>query len=293
MKNIFAFLLAIVSAFTAVGCTRGDVQKQENKQSYFNGIVIENHDDSLVVEVADAMESELHVGSQIEVSKDVISADGCPDVTVGALVRVVFSGSIQDSHTAELENVFAIYLLDVNGDVIPPDSAEPKVEPISIKAEDVSVFWVNWSENYELYLSALNSGKLTDGEAWHLPIYKFNTADELDNFKNKFADILSFDYGYDGPSFNEASGEYGDEFFAENTLFIVYVTASSGSFRFGVRDDAGSIYCDGNLLCIHAEQLNFPEVFTDDMAGWFICVAVKSSAIEGCGEFDAVLDTPL
>ena len=74
-------------------------------------------------------------------------------------------------------------------------------------------------------------------------------------------------------------------FFEENTLMLVYVTAYSGSYRFGVN----SVSLDGGSFCIYVEQTNDPEVGTQDMAGWFITVAVPDSTVAGCTGFDAVL----
>ena len=79
---------------------------------------------------------------------------------------------------------------------------------------------------------------------------------------------------------------YDETFFDENTLLLVYVGANSGTYRFGV----SSVFCAENSFCIHIEQTNNPEVVTDDMAGWFITVAVPDSMVENCTEFDADLN---
>ena len=50
------------------------------------------------------------------------------------------------------------------------------------------------------------------------------------------------------------------------------------------------MFCDGDSFCIHVEQTNNPEVVTEDMAGWFVTVAVPDSMVENCTEFDADLN---
>ena len=80
--------------------------------------------------------------------------------------------------------------------------------------------------------------------------------------------------------------KYDEMFFAENTLMLVYVSANSGTYRFGVN----SVSCGGSSFCIHVEQLNDPEVGTADMAGWFITAAVPDSMAASCSEFDADLN---
>ena len=64
---------------------------------------------------------------------------------------------------------------------------------------------------------------------------------------------------------------------------LVYVEATSGSYRYGV----DSVDCvDGNF-CVHVKQTNNPEVGTEDMAGWFITVAIPDSMAAECTVFDA------
>ena len=97
----------------------------------------------------------------------------------------------------------------------------------------------------------------------HLPIYKFDTLVELEQFINDIKDGLSIEQGYD------------ESFFDENTLMLVYVEANSCSYRYGV----DSVHhADGNF-CIHIKQTNNPETHTDDMAVWFITMAVPDSML--------------
>ena len=98
--------------------------------------------------------------------------------------------------------------------------------------------------------------------------------------------ILSVDQSYDEiPSFNTATAKYDEAFFEENSLMAVYVTASSGSCRFGV----DSVAFDNERFCVHVKQTNHPEIFTQDMAGWFITVAIPDQMAKGCFTFDADL----
>lgn len=149
---------------------------------------------------------------------------------------------------------------------------------------DIAVSYANWTENREIYFLGLNADKLSINSVQHLPIFKFDTLQELENFKTQFADVLSMNSGYDEvSSFNETTAKYDSTFFEENTLMLTYVTSGSGSDRFGVN----SIFCDGNSFVIHVEQTNSPEIGTCDMAGWFITVAVPDSMVKNCTSFDA------
>lgn len=152
---------------------------------------------------------------------------------------------------------------------------------------DITVSYANWAESNKIFSQSLNINKMIYSNIQWLPIYKFDTLTELENFKNNVKDIWSIDSGYDEvPSFNESTAKYNENFFEENTLMLVYVEATSGSYRYGVNN----IYCDGTSFHIHIEQTNNPEIHSDDMSGWFITVAVPDSIIENCTEFDADLN---
>ncbi len=152
------------------------------------------------------------------------------------------------------------------------------------KSVEVTVSYANYTDEDEIYSGGLNADKMTISGEYHFPIYKFDSVQDLEQFKQAFGGVLTMDYGYDeNPSFNEAITKYDEAFFKDNTLMLVYVTAGSGSLRFGV----DSVFCDGTTFCIDVKQTNNPEVCTDDMAGWFITVAVADSVIANCTEFDA------
>ena len=164
--------------------------------------------------------------------------------------------------------------------------AQPGGTPVE-EAFDITVSYANWTEDSAINIRALNTNKMALSNVLHLPIYKFSTLEELEKFKLDFGEVLAMDSGYNEvPSFNDVTADYDETFFNENDLMLVYVSANSGSYRFGVN----SVFCNGNSFCIHIEQLNNPEVGTADMAGWFITVAVPSSMVANCSEFDADLN---
>ena len=152
---------------------------------------------------------------------------------------------------------------------------------------DTTVSRVSSSE--ALDSGALNEDRMTISSVIHFPIYKFDTLEELTQFRDSLEHPESLStslYKYDGiPSFNEATAKYDETFFSENTLLLVYVVASTGTYRFAVDTITG----DGTGLCVHIAETTHAEVVTDDMAGWFITVAVPDSAAATYTEFDAVL----
>ena len=149
---------------------------------------------------------------------------------------------------------------------------------------DTTVSRVSSSE--ALDSGALNEDRMTISSVLHFPIYKFDTLEELTQFKDSldYPEMLSFAYD-EVPPFNEVTAKYDEAFFSENTLLLVYVVASTGTYRFAVDTITG----DGTGLCVHIAETTHAEVVTCDTSGWFITVAVPDSAAASYTEFDAVL----
>lgn len=168
------------------------------------------------------------------------------------------------------------------------DAAQPSGQDAGATAQPTwQVAWANYSGDAQVFTGCLNGRLMIFSNIQHLPIYKFESKAELDTFRARFADTLCFDRGHDeAPSFDEiAAATYTDEFFSDHSLILVYVQASSGSFRYGVRE----VVCENGAFTVAVEQLNFPEAYTDDMAGWFILVEPEKAALADCTEFDAWL----
>ena len=145
---------------------------------------------------------------------------------------------------------------------------------------------VGYIEGYEIWLGALNKEKLYINSVQHLPIFKFDTLSEFEGFKRAVGEE-NIDIGYgESPTLDENTAKYDAKFFEDNSLVLVYVGANSGSYRY----DVNRVFCNEGALCVHIEQTNSPKIVTDDMAGWFITVAVSDALIENVTMFDADLD---
>ena len=144
-----------------------------------------------------------------------------------------------------------------------------------------------------LFSNSLNSKKLDIYYSTeYLPIFKFDTLEELKSFKSEsgiqYKHINDINLNY-LPSLNEVTSKYDEEFFNENSLILVYITSGSGSFRYGV----DSVYISENTFNIHVERTNNPLFHTSDMAYLFITVAIPDSIIENCTIFDAIMETTI
>lgn len=108
-----------------------------------------------------------------------------------------------------------------------------------------------------------------------IPIHKLDTLADLENFKEKASSSYSLD------SFHTATEKYDEAFFAENSLLLIGTAAGSGSYDFKVKSvSINGIYCTVNV------DRSAPPVITQDMAAWFITVAIPDAEISYCTEFE-------
>ena len=146
--------------------------------------------------------------------------------------------------------------------------------------------YANWSDDAVIGENSLNREKLETDPGTHLPVFVFQTKDDIDRFRTEFADILTFDRGYNEvPSFDETIEGYDDSFFEEYSIMLAYVPSSSGSFRY----DVDSVTADDACLCMNIRKANDPQTYTCDMAGWFVMAELYKSVVQNCSSFDARL----
>lgn len=162
-----------------------------------------------------------------------------------------------------------------------PEPSEDGTVPASQLA------YANHYRGENLFFGALNRETFWISSVLHLPIFKMESRAELEQFKNGYCADLTIDSGYgEVPSFNKITAAMDDAFFEQYTLLVVYIGANSGSYRYAL----DSVAVNGEHLCVHVRQVNFPEAVTMDMAGWFLTVPVEKSALEGVRYFDADLN---
>lgn len=90
---VMIILVVVCTALT--GCER-PASEVENTQYVFSGEVIESEEEYLRIEVHDAGNSSLSKGTVIEVSTDVVAADGCPEFMAGEYARVLLAYDAED-----------------------------------------------------------------------------------------------------------------------------------------------------------------------------------------------------
>ena len=159
-----------------------------------------------------------------------------------------------------------------------PNAENPIIETTLSYATCSNTSWI--------FASALNNDKMYISSVQHLPIYKFDTLEDLQQFKKYFENHHSMDQGYDEvPSFNEVTAGYDDAFFEENSLITVYIGANNSTHRFGVN----RVQIDESVFWVGIHETTHAETVDTALAGWFITLAVSDKQIENCTSFDASL----
>lgn len=113
--GVLLVLLACILGLAA--CGQQQVTEEENRQDYFNATILEVHDPYILVVCLDETSGAVTPGTQAEVCTDLITETAVPNLNVGDNIRVVFNAT-EDTIPIRVLNVFAIYLLDENGEPI-------------------------------------------------------------------------------------------------------------------------------------------------------------------------------
>lgn len=131
---------------------------------------------------------------------------------------------------------------------------------------------------------ALNKDKLDIRDKTHLPVYKFDTLKEFEDFDESleiYDPILPDDYSY----FGKTKEYFDKEFFSTHSLVITWVYTGSGSSRV----DVHSLEFTEDFLNVNV--IKTKAGMTDDVGYWFVTVAVPKAITQNCTEFDADFGT--
>ncbi len=275
MKKKITLLIALATLCALAACgTRGGDRDLAgfDPAVMFEATVIEAHDDYLIVEPFETY-SESKSADRIRVSTADLSLEDA--IKPGDTVAVYYEGGIQETYPAVAAKVVRVKVVEGQEDT-----------QIAPAVTNASVAWANWSDDPAIHELALNRDRFVVSIERHIPVYKCGDLEELDAFRAAFSGIFSLSGSYDEvPSFEETVSTFGEAFFAEHDLVLVYVEANSGSLRFDVEEVA----VDGDTFCAYVVQTNHPEEVTDDMAGWLMVIPVRKEAIQDVVHFDAVL----
>ncbi len=136
-----------------------------------------------------------------------------------------------------------------------------------------------------LYEKSLNFDKMNTDGIFNIPMFKFETMQDAEDFITFFEDeYLSDGYHGDINNFKDKIKAMGEEYFEEYTVFLLYVTTGSGATDI----DVHSIYNDGENLCIHIAETTIEGVGgVAVMSGFFYTVAIEKESVKNCTSFYA------
>lgn len=121
MKKILSFLTVLACILTLNACNKepNEDLPDENGAQYFNATVLEINDGLVKVECTEPFNSGISVDEEVSVPTDVVAASGAPELSIDDDIRVVFNGNTMETDPLRIGIVFAIYLLDDDGEAIP------------------------------------------------------------------------------------------------------------------------------------------------------------------------------
>lgn len=161
------------------------------------------------------------------------------------------------------------------------DCRRPPVLKIDTEKYDHKISASLWENDAILRPLALNKNKI-EAVGYGIGIIKFDTMEELKEFKLTYSEELELDRTWDEvKSFNTNTLKYDEQFFEENTLMAIFY-AGSCSMRYGVYD----IVTDGNKVCFEIAETTGAEIGDCGMAGWIITVAVSDDEAKAWKDYD-------
>ena len=270
MKKILLITFSFILMLCLAACSN------ESTETYtFKGKIVEKYANSILVEPLEnedikrsAYQISIEIGSVLEFNPEIFS--------VGDMVEIEYDGNIRESFPAQVDAI-SIKTIDDSEDI----STLPQTEiPTTIAYAN----WIDTDVAFESDENCLNLDKYVFSDYPRLPVFKFDTKSELDEFKNKYKDVFTMNQSYNEvASFNDVTENYDDEFFNNHSLILTYQNASSGSFRYGISE----VKKDNGVLILKVTQTNNPETYTENMSGWFLMAEVEKDYIKDCKEFDA------
>lgn len=88
-------------------------------QGYFDAIVLEKHDDYIIVECTESYQQEVVTGDKLSVSLNTISDEPVPTVQEGDRVRVLYIGELSQTENGMIkpQNIISLFLIDGDGGI--------------------------------------------------------------------------------------------------------------------------------------------------------------------------------
>lgn len=153
---------------------------------------------------------------------------------------------------------------------------------------DIIQSWAGWTGEGPVWVESLNALKLQYSNIQHLPIHKFDTRQELEDFMGNVGKFLTMNDSSKGvPSFYGTASRYDEAFFKDYSLVLVYIPSGNSGRSFRVSGITVNHY--NASFAMHIEETASAQIKEIKESGWFITAAVPDSLIADCTDFDADL----
>lgn len=147
-----------------------------------------------------------------------------------------------------------------------------------------SVMSYSMFDDDKIEQAAINADEMNDDAVAHLPVFKFDTSEEFNEFLSVFDD--EFDTGYsDATDFRDGLKGYDDEFFKDKSVIVVFFKTGSSN----VLTDIESVFFDGGKFCLNFRNSSLGDGGLAVVSSWMTVVGVEKRFIDDCNYFDAVL----
>ena len=147
-----------------------------------------------------------------------------------------------------------------------------------------SAFSYSTFDNVKIKTKALNSDKIPDENAIHLPVFRFDIYEEFDSFINFFRRDFGLPHS-DDKDFLFAFTEFDREYFNEKSLFLVYHTSGSSNLSANLKD----VSIINDTLSFNFSTTKIGDAGASVTRSHMVVIGVEKSFLNACRYADAIL----
>lgn len=141
------------------------------------------------------------------------------------------------------------------------------------------VAYAGWTEDGEIYTDSFTPVPVLSSVRY-LPVYVFDTKEDLDKFREKYKDSFSLDRGYEEvQSFNEATAGYDNSFFETHTIVLTYIISNAKELRYSIQEVNYEASNNEASVCLDILESNNAETTTDGNMGWFAMAEISDEEL--------------
>lgn len=202
---------------------------------------------------------------------------------------VYFSIKLADGHISHISETVLRQLYELGWTSAPVRlDTEQESEPAIYSPELFDIANVSSHSMFDdekIKKESLNAAKMNADDIYHLPVFRFETSEELTAFADSFDE--KFDSGHsDADDFREKLKDYDADFFKDKMLFVVYFeprVSNSGYELYGT-------YTDGEIFRLeYSLTKSENNVSLAVSTSRISIIGVEKGFVGDCSEFDAVI----